>query len=506
MKAGKIEKGSVLLIESLDRLSRDNVADALSQFLSILRSGIEIVTLTDNQCYTEERINRDPGALFVSLGIMMRANEESEIKSKRISAAWKNKRAQADEKPMTKLAPAWLTLSEDRKKFEIIEERAKVVRDIFHLCVNSFGIFRIAKHLNETNVPVFGTGKIWYRSYIVKILTNRSVLGEFQPHIRVDGKRQAQGETIHNYYPAIVDQETFHLATAALRRRSTTQRGRKGVHFTNILSGLAYCGACGSKMSLRNRGAGPKGGLTLCCSAKKEGGVTCKMPEWDLPALEQRLFLHLREVDYKSLANRDQSVPRGLEDHLEILRSKLTENEEGSARLLDALETAGTTNAAKEKLIERLNRLAGAIEDTKQLIVLKERELALAIEAKSTLNFAKLKQVLEMIKEHEQDYQFRSSLNQLLAKTIERIELHQTQSPFQNSPIQPWDFDDDDTLVKAFRASNSTLLDAPLEKILALQKFRQFVLAFDQRLLVRYRTGSVRHIFWGDNISILNNS
>ena len=81
---GYVEKGSYLLVESLDRLSRENVLKALPQFISIVQAGITIVTLADNQTYTEESLSHTQGQLFVTLGIMFRANEESATKSKRL--------------------------------------------------------------------------------------------------------------------------------------------------------------------------------------------------------------------------------------------------------------------------------------------------------------------------------------------------------------------------------------------------------------------------------------
>ncbi len=96
IKAGKIETGSVLLVESLDRLSRANVLTAFNQFSRIVELGIGIATLTDNQHYTAETLSNNIGQLYTSIGIMMRANEESEIKSKRVRAAWKQKRENVD--------------------------------------------------------------------------------------------------------------------------------------------------------------------------------------------------------------------------------------------------------------------------------------------------------------------------------------------------------------------------------------------------------------------------
>ena len=95
LSAGRIETGSLLLVESLDRLSRDKLTEALARFMDILTAGIEIVTLIDGKHYTKESINNDQGALIVSLVIMFRANEESETKSKRLKAVWGRKRSDA---------------------------------------------------------------------------------------------------------------------------------------------------------------------------------------------------------------------------------------------------------------------------------------------------------------------------------------------------------------------------------------------------------------------------
>ena len=76
LEAGRIPKNSVLLIESLDRLSRDSLSKALPLFMNILNHGIKIVTLADKQVYTQEIIDKNPGAIFISLGVMFRANEE----------------------------------------------------------------------------------------------------------------------------------------------------------------------------------------------------------------------------------------------------------------------------------------------------------------------------------------------------------------------------------------------------------------------------------------------
>lgn len=57
---GLVEKGSYLLVESLDRLSRDKARKALRILEDICDEGITVVTLLDNQKYTSELLDENP--------------------------------------------------------------------------------------------------------------------------------------------------------------------------------------------------------------------------------------------------------------------------------------------------------------------------------------------------------------------------------------------------------------------------------------------------------------
>ena len=86
VESGKIKRGSYLLVENLDRLSRDRLMPALNRFHSILEAGINIATLNDGTVYTKDSIN-DLTGLIIPLVYMSRANEESVTKSERGRAA-----------------------------------------------------------------------------------------------------------------------------------------------------------------------------------------------------------------------------------------------------------------------------------------------------------------------------------------------------------------------------------------------------------------------------------
>src|SRR5438477_7370944 len=86
--SGQIPAGSVLLVEQLDRLSRNALLEALELFLSIIRKGVRVVTLMDGQEYDRESLNRNMMQLQYSIMQMSLAHEESAKKSERLSHAW----------------------------------------------------------------------------------------------------------------------------------------------------------------------------------------------------------------------------------------------------------------------------------------------------------------------------------------------------------------------------------------------------------------------------------
>ncbi|NWL19936.1 recombinase family protein [Pseudomonas umsongensis] len=277
VKNGDISSGSYLLVESLDRLSRDTVMVALNQFTDLLRKGIKIVTLTDKRVYSED----SPSIameLIISITVMMRAHEESDTKGKRVSAAWQNKRNLAREQkvPLGKACPAWLALKEGA--YEPNDDRVKVIRKIFDMTIQGYGLTAVSKRLNDDGIPVFGTvgekrrnmSGAWGTSSVLKILNNRSLLGEYQPMHIIGGVRCNDGEVVKGFYPPIIDEEIFLQAKAARSQRQTSGATKQTKNF-NCWQGLAKCRVCGDAMHLVNKGKPPKGYVYLQCFGTKKG-------------------------------------------------------------------------------------------------------------------------------------------------------------------------------------------------------------------------------------------
>ncbi|MFR0692159.1 recombinase family protein [Enterobacterales bacterium AE_CKDN230030158-1A_HGKHYDSX7] len=274
VESGSIPPGSVLIVESLDRLSREHVKSALPRFLDLLAKSIVVVTLADGRRYDSDYNELD---LIVSIVTMSRAHEESRTKGQRVSSAWKEKQRLARENrtPLGAACPYWLEYRDGA--YHRIPERIKVVQHIFQLSQSGHGQRLIAKLLNESGTPVFGSANrnksgAWGSSSVNKILENKALLGYYQPTNFIDGKRLPSGEPVPGFFPAVIDEETFYAAQAARNLRKVSKATRPAKEF-NLWAGVAKCRQCGEPMHLVNKGKPPKGAKYLRCYGAVKG--TC---------------------------------------------------------------------------------------------------------------------------------------------------------------------------------------------------------------------------------------
>ncbi|WP_083263129.1 recombinase family protein [Pseudomonas sp. AP42] len=265
---GTVPTGSILVIESLDRLSRERVRDALPRFLDLLAKGIDVYTSTDRRLYTSDYNEID---LIVSIITMSRAHEESATKGSRVSSAWRNKHKDAREtgKPLGKLRPLWLDTTPDG--YALNPDHAKVVQRIFDMSAQGYGSRVIAANLNQEGIPAFSAGRknfsgLWGFSTIRHILESRTTLGEYQPHIFIDGVRTPSGDPIKSYFPPVITEEQFYLAAAARASRRLHKITKVTKNF-NVLAGIFFCQKCGGAMHLQ----GFKDRKYFKCANKQKG-------------------------------------------------------------------------------------------------------------------------------------------------------------------------------------------------------------------------------------------
>jgi DNA invertase Pin-like site-specific DNA recombinase len=375
VETGKVLPGSYLLVESLDRLSREQVRIALSLFLRIGQAGITLITLMDGRVHRPD--DTDISSLMMSLVSMNTAHEESQKKSVRVGAAWRNKRAlaSASGKPMTARCPGWLRLSDDRTRYEIAPERAEIVKSVFSDYVAGVGMYTIARRLNEAKTPAFEGRNGWHQSSVKKMLGNRAAIGEFQPHVKRDGSRIAEGEPISGYYPAVVDEALFYRAQDAKRERATSKgrgAGRKGPTFANLFTNLARCAYCRSPMTFENKGKGTKGGTYLVCDgAKRRRG--CPATRWRYRDFEASFLAFVTELDVEAMINEGDEIQKRqeVESAISSTQGELSSVEQQMHRTYDLL----TTGVAMDFVSGKLRELERRQNDLKERLVAKREEL-----------------------------------------------------------------------------------------------------------------------------------
>ena len=278
IRSGLVQVGSYLLVESLDRISRQTARKALRSLEDVVEAGAVLVTLVDGRRYDRDNLDNDPTALLLSILTFMRAHEESAMKASRLKAVWSEKRTQAvqSRKPITSSCPAWLELDKERGEFRTVPDRVHVVQRIFAMTLDGVGQGVIAKLLNEEGVAPFGRGLYWHRTYIAKLLDNPAVLGTFIPHVQdhVSGKNVRRPlDPIPDYFPAVIDQETVSRLQAMRTGSVQPRRGRHAAKpLNNIFGGLGRCAHCGSTMTMTNKGDGNK--YFVCTRAKAGAGCS----------------------------------------------------------------------------------------------------------------------------------------------------------------------------------------------------------------------------------------
>ena len=366
VESGAIESGSYLLVESLDRLSREKVSTALPRFMDLLNSGIRVVTLSDNRLYTEDFNELD---LIISIVHMSRAHNESSIKAQRLSSAWDNKKALARTqlKPLGRACPAWLELVNEQ--YQPIPERVETIRLIFELAISGYGQGIIPRMLNERGVPVFGSRNrnhsgAWGTSSISKILGNRALLGEYQPTHIVDGVRTNDGEPVLGFFPIVVSEDVFYQAQALRAERRIHRTGGQVKRF-NVLQGLIKCNLCGDAMHRINKGRPPKGATYVQCHSARKG--ICKNGYVRVERVEAVVREILAKVDSLSLiqssegeAQKQLTTVVGKLDTVTQRHAQMTEDyfaspSTGVAQMIARLETEqATLRDEKERLRETL--------------------------------------------------------------------------------------------------------------------------------------------------------
>lgn len=328
-----LKHGTTLLVERLDRISREGY-DQTSDFIKLcMRNGVSVATVDGAEFYEAGSRLETIDVIKILLKAEL-ANEESVKKSQRGKRRYEIDRAAARVSGLviTMNIPAWLEKGPDGRAV-IRDGRDAVIRRIFQLASDGVGSLRIVQTINREFEPWTGLGRSakpskWTRSRISRILQDRQVCGEFQPCNKVNGKRVPAGDPWIDYFPRIIAQHIFDAVQDASAARQCPA-GKRSVVIANLFAGKLKCAVCGSWMLFEGKraaGSPYQNGkyilkhdeATVRCSSERYGkgcsnASTVSYYGFERAMLDQCLHLAL---DDRSFADRE---------HLGRVMSKLAE-------------------------------------------------------------------------------------------------------------------------------------------------------------------------------------
>jgi DNA invertase Pin-like site-specific DNA recombinase len=246
-QAGQFPRGTPMLVESLDRLSRKAAWRAHRLFSDLILAGLAIVTVGDEQVYSEASLDEDSMRFMMSIAIMIRSNDESKTKSSRsLDNRAREREKIRSTKTLIGRKKTWADRGPDGKG--VANDKAPTVLRIYQDAASGYGAMKIAARLNDSGVKPFGGGERWYPGSVLSILNDDAVMGIFQPHRyeKLPGGRRSRvsvGDAVEGYYPVVVPPALVERAREGLRNRFNA-RGRSGPTWANLVKGLCRCAVC----------------------------------------------------------------------------------------------------------------------------------------------------------------------------------------------------------------------------------------------------------------------
>ncbi|MBM7070998.1 recombinase family protein [Shewanella sp. 202IG2-18] len=301
VKDGSIAPDSLLVIEAPDRLSRLPTRQARKLITTLLELKINIAIVKYNLIVKHDEENDLSSDILLTVALNL-AYRESLQKSERIRDNMKLKRdSLSNGDKFTTQSPFWLTFDKRSNSFPLKKDAATLIERIFTMKAGGLGFETIAKTLNsEGIINISGRSKFWNKTGIKNLITQRKVLGDFQPHTTQmkDGKRinVPVGDVIPSYFPTVISETLWQSANSTIRRATGGNTG----NYRNLLRGLLKCPECGDTLVLKSKNASSK--VYLTCNGKKFN-KGCSRPNTHYAPLEESVIKALSHLTLPTVDN-----------------------------------------------------------------------------------------------------------------------------------------------------------------------------------------------------------
>lgn len=248
--------------------------------------------------------------------------------SKKIRAGYKQKQKQG----IVIIPPMGYFKDKNTGEIIIIEEQADIVRRIFSMYVDGYGLKAIANTLNEEgiksqgyyqqqllgkklgyNKPEIARRFLWENTGVKRVLQNEFYTGTLVCHQsytnKINGVRKMLPPEEHyrheNFVPAIVSREIWEQAQFLLAQKVKKNVRASSGKPCHRYTGLLKCGDCGSSFSCRTRRwrDKPERYEYICNGYHRYGKDNCTSHRIDEAELDKIIFAELMEIKQSALKN-----------------------------------------------------------------------------------------------------------------------------------------------------------------------------------------------------------
>ena len=267
-RKGKIDR---IVVKTISRFARNT-----EEFLAALRmlSSLGISVLFEEQGIDTSKLN---GEMIVTLPAMA-AQQESVAISENIRWSYQ-KRMESGE--FNCCCPPYGYDMEDGNLI-INESEAAIIRRIFDMYLQGYGIKAITNKLNEDMILTRRKQIKWNQSTIRYILNNEKYMGDSilqkwftsdtLPFRRIKNAGEKPKYYVENSNPAIVSRETYQAVQALQKKRKLKSSGERKKD-SHVLIGMMRCAQCGR--ALRRQLV--DGTHYWLCTGKARGDTDCKI-------------------------------------------------------------------------------------------------------------------------------------------------------------------------------------------------------------------------------------
>ena len=384
VEAGEIAEGC-LLIESVDRFSRKQGYDAIDEFTFLIKRNIDIVEVETGQIYSY-KLDHKLSALSTSIE---RAHQESKRKARISKKSWNRRKEEslATGVALNNNTPDWLSLSQDKKTYQIDAQKVQTITSIFEWYRDGYGVTEIVNRLNSEGNRYNGRG--WNTVTVYNKLRDRRLngylIGKYKTIPKKDSEsitdtekrilenikiKKEANDNAQRIYPVVIDDELFTKIQSMMDRnvsskkqRSTTTKQR------NLFNGLTKCHECGSPMIVQSMS---NGGQYLRCYRQRTKDEKCNSKMLRYFESEKVLLGHIKNLNLDEIySDRKQA------QSLDVLKRQLSDVNEKIVLLNDKVKSASDEDELfaimefkRKRILEKdeLNQKISSLENESEIV------------------------------------------------------------------------------------------------------------------------------------------